>query len=178
VPGRILDHPLLVVCTHGKRDPCCARRGRPLYEGLREQAEDDWVWQSTHVGGDRFAGNLVCFPEGLYFGRVTRLAAAGVLDEYLAGRIDLAHYRGRSCYAFPVQAAEREVRAATGLVGIDDLSLERVERAGDVAWRVRFRAAGRVHEVAVVAEEGDPTKLTCAAATPRRPRRYVARTLP
>ena len=91
-----LGHPLLIVCTHGKHDRCCARHGRPLYKALEEQAEDGWVWQSSHVGGDRFAGNVVVLPEGLYFGRVEPGAAWSLLDEYLAGRIDLDHYRGRS----------------------------------------------------------------------------------
>src|SRR5436190_2824961 len=30
--GDPVDHPLLAVCTHGKRDRCCARYGRPLYD--------------------------------------------------------------------------------------------------------------------------------------------------
>ena len=29
----------------------------------------DDVWECSHIGGDRFAGNLVILPEGLYFGR-------------------------------------------------------------------------------------------------------------
>src|SRR5439155_8048133 len=69
-PGDLLGHPLLLVCTHGKHDRCCARHGRPLYQALDEQAEEGWVWQSSHVGGDRFAGNVVFLPEGIYFGRV------------------------------------------------------------------------------------------------------------
>src|SRR5262245_13618317 len=65
VPGsNRLDHPLLLVCTHGKHDRCCARYGRPLYEALDEAAEENWVWQTSHVGGDRFAGNVVCLPDG------------------------------------------------------------------------------------------------------------------
>ena len=28
------------------------------------------MWQSSHIGGDRFAGNVVFLPEGLYYGRV------------------------------------------------------------------------------------------------------------
>ena len=40
-----VDHPLLLVCTHGKHDPCCARYGRPLYEALRDELAPDWVWQ-------------------------------------------------------------------------------------------------------------------------------------
>jgi hypothetical protein len=174
--GKPLEHPLLVVCTHGKRDPCCARYGRPLYEGLREAA-DDWVWQSTHVGGDRFAGNLVCFPEGVYYGRVSRLGALAVLDEHLAGRIDLAHYRGRCCHSFAVQSAEREVRIREGLTGIHDVRLRAVERLADDAWQVRLVAGAALHEVEVTAEHGDRTLLTCASPTPKNPRRFVARSV-
>jgi hypothetical protein len=175
LPGRPLEHPLLVVCTHGKRDPCCARGGRPLYEGLREAADEGWVWQSTHVGGDRFAGNLVCFPEGVYYGRVTRLGALAVLAEHLAGRIALAAYRGRCCHSFPVQAAEREVRRRTGLRGIGDVLAEAVERVAADAWRVRLLAEATAYEVDVTAEQGELTRLTCAAAMPRSPRRFVVR---
>jgi hypothetical protein len=179
--GRPLEHPLLVVCTHGKRDPCCARSGRPLYEGLREAADEGWVWQSTHVGGDRFAGNLVCFPEGVYYGRVTRLEALGVLAEHLAGRIALANYRGRCCHSFPVQSAEGEIRRRTGLRGIGDVRVEAVERLADDAWRVRLVAGATPYEVDVSVEHGELTQLTCASTTPKSPRRFVvrsARTLP
>jgi hypothetical protein len=174
--GEALEHPLLVVCTHGKRDRCCAKYGRPLYDELREEADPEWVWQSTHVGGDRFAGNLVCLPEGLYFGRVERADVWGLLDEYLGGRIDLDHYRGRAAYAFPVQAAERQVREATGLRGIDDLALVSATPAGAGAWTVCFRSpAAELHEVDVVGElAAEPTYLTCSASTPQRPRRYLA----
>jgi hypothetical protein len=179
--GSVLEHPLFVVCTHGKRDPCCARSGRPLYEGLREAADDDSVWQSTHVGGDRFAGNLVCFPEGVYYGRVTRLGALAVLAEHLAGRIELANYRGRCCHSFPVQSAEREVRLRAGLTGIGDVRLEAVERLADDAWRVRLLADATRWEVDVGTEHGDLTLLTCTSPTPKSPRRFAvrsARTLP
>jgi hypothetical protein len=175
--GTPLDHPLLVVCTHGKRDRCCAKYGRPLYEELCEEADSDWVWQSTHVGGDRFAGNVVFLPEGLYFGRVGRHDVWPVLDAYLARRIELPHYRGRSCYGFATQAAERRVREETGRLGIDDLRVVSSERRGDAAWTVQFLVNGspRVHEVDVVAEQAEePTYLTCAAAAPERPRRHRA----
>ena len=79
---------LLVVCTHGKRDRCCALYGRPLYDALRRSEHREAVWQSTHVGGDRFAGNLVVLPDGLYFGRVGAGDAAALADELAAGRID------------------------------------------------------------------------------------------
>jgi hypothetical protein len=175
--GTPLTHPLLVVCTHGKRDRCCAKYGRPLYDELCAEAEPGWVWQSTHVGGDRFAGNLVCLPDGLYFGRVGRPDVPPLLDEYLAGRIDLEHYRGRSCYPFAAQAAERLVRAETGQTGVDDVSLAGVQRTGEHSWRVGFTVAatGELHETDVEAQLADEaTYLTCSAATPSRPRRYAA----
>jgi hypothetical protein len=174
-PGTPLRHPLLVVCTHGKRDPCCARYGRPLYEALSEVADEHAVWQSTHVGGDRFAGNLVCFPEGLYFGRVERSDVLPLLDDYLGGRIHLARYRGRCCYPFHVQAAERVVREATGAFGPGDLRLADQARRGEGTWSVRFAVGAETVEAEVRRELGDLVALTCAAASPRRPRRYVAR---
>ncbi len=168
-----VEHPLLVVCTHGKRDRCCARHGRPLYDALRAAAPRGEVWQSTHVGGDRFAGNVVFLPHGTYYGRVAPGGVGDLLAALAAGHVDLEHYRGRCAYAFPVQAAERALRETEGLLGIDDLVLLDRERLGEDAWRVHFRTPdGAVHQLDVVAELGEPELLTCEAAELRRPRRY------
>jgi hypothetical protein len=169
--GPPFELPLLLVCTHGKHDPCCARHGRPLYQALAELVEDERVWQVSHVGGDRFAGNLVVLPQGLYFGRVNAAEAWALLDEYLAGRIDLAHYRGRSTYSFAVQAAERAVRERAGLLGIEDLEL--------VAERpvVVFRGGERLFEIDVTSAPGVLSSLTCSSETLKRARHYAARIL-
>jgi hypothetical protein len=170
--GEPAGHPLFLVCTHGKHDPCCARYGRSLYEALRDELDPDWAWQVSHIGGDRFAGNLVCLPEGLYYGRVDRALAGSVLDEHLARRIWMDNYRGRSIYSFAVQAAERFLRERNGLVGIDDVSLEHVERA-DGSWRVSFTADGQSSALRVDEEPGDLTLMTCGSEALERPRRYV-----
>ena len=173
-PGVPVEHPVFIVCTHGKRDRCCAKYGRPLYDGLKGKIDPDWVWQSTHVGGDRFAGNVVVLPEGLYFGRVGEADLDPLLDSYFDGRIYLDLYRGRSAYTFAVQAAERAVREAEVLTGIDDVSLERVERRRD-GWTVNLRVQGVSRKVDVAVELADePVYLTCGSVTPQRPRRYVA----
>jgi Sucrase/ferredoxin-like len=174
--GTSVGHPLLVVCTHGKRDRCCARYGRPLYDALRREVDPAWVWQSTHVGGDRFAANLVVLPEGLYYGRVQPDGLAQLLAEHDAGRIALENYRGRSIYSFTVQAAERAVRDSTGLAGIGDLAFAGATRAGD-GWTVRFRVetTGAVHEVDVVQRRADEARrLTCESPAPKRPVHCVA----
>lgn len=168
--GEPLDHPLFAVCTHGKRDRCCARYGRPLYDAVADQVDREWVWQCTHVGGDRFAGNLVCFPEGLCFGRVGLGDVWPLLDDYLAGKIHLDRYRGRCCYPFGVQAAEEAVRRATGLTGFDDVRL--VSADGDL---VVLEAGGKRYEAEVAKELGEPSYLTCSAESLSRPVHYVAR---
>lgn len=167
------DEPLFLACTHGKHDPCCARRGRPLFDALSEQLEADSVWQCTHIGGDRFAGNLLCLPYGVYFGRVERDDVPSVVDEYLDGRISLAYYRGRSCWPFAVQAAERRIRAEEGLTGLDDLALASAVRDGD-RWEIAFDTPVGRRELVVVAELGELTQLTCNSEAAKRPRRYVA----
>jgi hypothetical protein len=176
-PGEAPAHPLLLVCTHGIRDRCCARYGQSLCRALHTHAEPEWVWQCTHVGGDRFAGNLVVLPEGLYFGWVDDDAAPAVLDAYLRGRIDVDRFRGRSSHPFPAQAADAYVRRATGLDGLHDLRLVGGVRTGPGAWTVRLLAelAGVTHEVEVVRETGEPMLLTCKAAEPQRPPHYVVR---
>src|SRR6188472_1359366 len=133
-PGVPVEHPLFVVCTHGKRDRCCAKFGRPLYDQMKGKVDSEWVWQSTHVGGDRFAGNVVVLPEGLYFGRVGEEDLDPILDDYFEGRINLERYRGRSAYTFAVQAAELAVRKQTGLSGVDDVELVHVGREGEERW--------------------------------------------
>src|SRR5262249_33995656 len=131
----------------------------------------DQVWQVSHVGGDRFAGNVVVLPDGLYFGRVGPGEAWAVLEEYLAGRIDLAHYRGRSFYSFPAQAAERVVRETARLAGLADLEL--------VSERpiVVFRGGGRLFEVDVTSAPGPLSYLTCSSETLRHSRQYAAQIL-
>jgi len=173
-PGVPVDHPLFVVCTHGKRDRCCAKYGRPLYDQLKGKVDPEWVWQATHVGGDRFAGNVVVLPEGLYFGRVGEEDLAPILDDYFDGRINLERYRGRSAYAFAVQAAEQAVREKTGLVGIHDVALVKVAREDD-RWVVSLRAGKRKFEAEAWVELGEePVYLTCGSVTPQRPRRVRA----
>ena len=173
-PGVPIEEPLFVVCTHGKRDRCCATQGRPLYDALRRAAPGAEVWQSTHVGGDRFAGNVVALPHGLYFGRVGPEDVDLLLAALASGMVDLARYRGRSAYSFPVQAAEQAIRESENLLGIDDLALVGSKRLGDDRWRVRFSAPDdAVHELDIEAVPGEePVYLTCDAAEPRRARHH------
>ncbi|MGZ8783188.1 MAG: sucrase ferredoxin, partial [Gaiellaceae bacterium] len=171
--GDPVDQPLFLVCTHGKHDRCCAKFGRPLYDAVREQVEDEWVWQSSHVGGDRFAGNLVVLADGVYYGRVEPAEAWPVVEAALERRIHLPLYRGRSCYGFAAQAAEIGVRGATGLLGVDEVRVRSLAPEGD-GWRAGVEASGTAYEVDIRVEEGAPNHLTCSTRRLSRPKAYVA----
>src|ERR1041384_141630 len=129
--------PLSLVCTHGRRDKCCAKFGYAIYKNLRASGERD-VWQSSHVGGDRFAANLICFPHGLFYAHVTDADAQTILSAYRERRLVLNKFRGRACYPHAVQAAEYFIRAEAKLDGLDDLRLLARERIADRSWRIRF----------------------------------------
>ena len=135
--GEVTTSPLFLVCTHGRRDKCCAKFGYPLYKALHAST-DEPVWQSSHVGGDRFAANLVCLPHGLFYAHVTETSGQKIIEEYRAGRLVLDKFRGRACYSHPVQAAEFFVRCETGIVGVDELRYVGTERVDDKRWRIRF----------------------------------------
>ena len=168
--GEEVDEPVYLVCTNGRHDRCCATYGRPLALALAA-SHGELIWESSHVGGDRFAGNLVCLPGGHYFGRVGPDDAARVVDRHRKGILDLDHYRGCCIDPTVVQAAEWFARRHTGLLGVGDLDLlgrDRLE--GDVA-AVRFARAdgGQVRVLVRADRTADPRMLTCHSARPEAP---------
>ncbi|HVL26654.1 MAG TPA: sucrase ferredoxin [Acidimicrobiales bacterium] len=180
--GQPWDRPLYLVCTNGRHDPCCARLGRPivrsLLAGLRGPnavaSRADQVWECSHIGGDRFAGNLVCLPHGLYFGRLEPDEAAEVVARYEAGHIALDHFRGRAGDPFAVQAAEYLLRRETGLTGIDAVTpLAWRRRPGGSSTAVHFATEGGEEvDVEVEVAAAPPRLLTCTAGAEDRPPSY------
>lgn len=165
-PGEVLDHPLYLVCTHGRHDICCADQGRPLYRTL-SPIRPRWTWEVSHLGGDRFAGNLLVLPRGDYFGRVAPDDAETLVTSYEAGRIDLAHHRGRSIQPRLVQAAEFFLRQEAGITGFEDLVVIDYRRTDHDHADVVFGQGNGVVEVSVkVRRASEPTQLTCRADQP------------
>ncbi len=171
--GEPYEGPLFLVCTNGRRDACCALRGRAVAAAMIEEFGDA-LWECSHIGGDRFAANLVCLPHGLYFGRVEPSTAGDVARTYVDGRIDLERYRGRSCYAFGAQAAEWFLRRELDLHDVDGLTLEAWRREGGLVWAV-FDAGplGRHRVTLEVGRAERPQPLTCQSPNEARPPRYL-----
>ncbi|HKP73558.1 MAG TPA: sucrase ferredoxin [Pyrinomonadaceae bacterium] len=165
--GALTNEPLYLVCTHGKRDKCCAKFGYALYKSLRAGAGGERVWQSSHIGGDRFAANLVCFPHGLFYAHVTEEQGGVLVGDYERARVTLEGYRGRACYSYPVQAAEFFIRRESGVAGVDALRYLEQERVDDRCWLVRFveAGAGTVHEAHIAARMSEFHNLTTCHST-------------
>lgn len=165
--GQAIEDPVYLVCTHGRHDICCADKGRPLYRAV-SQLRPDQTWEVSHIGGDRFAGNLLVLPRGDYFGRVESEDVTNLLEEYEAGRLDLAHHRGRSIHPRLVQAAEHFLRESRGLTGLDDLTVVEYRRPSHDHAEVVFRVPGEIeYRVQVAARQlTQPEYLTCRAEEP------------
>jgi hypothetical protein len=164
------EEPLFLVCTHGKRDKCCAKFGIPIYKTIQTLVGESSVWQCSHVGGDRFAANVICFPDGIFYGHVTEETAKLIVKEYDERRIVLTNFRGRSCYSFPVQAAEFFARRETGFRRIGDLKFLTYDPLKPNEWRVRFfsEVDAKVHQVSLRSHLSEfQNRLTCHSSEPQ-----------
>ena len=172
--GKVTSETMLLVCTNGRRDACCALRGRALTVALAEE-HGERLWECTHLGGHRLAANLVCLPHGIIYGRVApedgpRLAAA-----YLAGSVEPEHLRGRSAWPAPAQVAEVELRRRLGVTGLDELRLVSATQGEDRAEVVLATQDGTTHHLELLAERLEPPRPTsCRADEVESPLHWVA----
>lgn len=162
--------PLLLVCTHGRHDACCAEQGRPLASALRA-AYGDAVWECSHLGGDRFAANLLILPGGYCYGRLGPDAGVRVVADHLAGRLDLAHFRGRTTVPWVVQFAEQVVRERLGESRVDAVAT-RLAARGTSGAVVQVAVGDSHYLVDVEVDHAEPTLLTCRSVRSGRPPRY------
>jgi len=161
--GAVMQDPIFLVCTNGKRDACCALRGRALASALAADHAER-TWECTHLGGHRFAGNLVCLPEGIIYGRVTSADGPRLADAYLDGRLDPSFLRGRSAWPPPAQVAEQALRLRLRFDGLRDVTLAGARIAEDRATVTLATAAGRMHTLELQAARlGPPRPISCRA---------------
>ncbi|HHV22907.1 MAG TPA: sucrase ferredoxin [Propionibacterium sp.] len=157
------DEPdILLVCTHGRKDVCCAVRGRPL----AARAAELWpeaTWECTHTGGDRFAGNLVVLPDGACYGGLDPEDVEAIVRAHVAGRVDPTQLRGPTGFSNQVQAAMVAAYGHFAPLAFD--AVQPVASTGSAeAWQVRLevRGVGTV-EVTGHTETTPAEFLTCKA---------------
>jgi hypothetical protein len=160
------DGDLYCVCTNGRHDACCAEMGRPVAAALSAEHPEE-TWEVSHVGGDRFAGNMVLLPHGLYYGRLDPGSALDVVAAHRDGRLHLDRLRGRSSFPMAAQAAEIALRRKLGLAGIADVRLTGLSVEGELTRAVfDTGTTGYAVTVRTTRPEQATDRLTCKAVRP------------
>lgn len=166
------SEPVLLVCTNGRRDVCCAVRGRPVAVAAAARHPGQ-VWEASHTGGHRFAPTGVLLPFGATLARLDAGLCAEVLDAAQGCRLPSAalgpaHDRGLSARPPANQAAESYVRHLTGETSLAALSAELLDAVGGGATRYAVHHVdGRSWLLAVELSEADgalPESCGTAAA--------------
>jgi hypothetical protein len=167
--GTASQTPTYLVCTHGAHDICCAVRGRPLARSLPTDPAD--VWETSHLGGDRFAANVLVLPYGLVYGQVPD-DGAELVSATQQGRVALRWLRGRTGLVPAAQAAQQHARQEFGLRAIRDLpprGVTALPSPGGGAERWSVTLAGPDGDVVVTVESrpsDEGARLTCDADLP------------
>ena len=175
------ERPLLLICTHAKRDRCCAVKGRPLVNELHARHPfgpgNDVVWETSHIKGHRFAPTMLLLPWAYSFGRMNIEATDAMLADASEGRYFVPGNRGRGTLGPAEQVAELAVAAE--VPGARYGQFEVAASDGGAAL-VTDTASGQVYEVqleqrpvsGVVDSCGKPPKEStawvAASVTPRR----------
>lgn len=142
--------PLVLVCTNGRRDVCCAKLGAPVAQALAQQDGLE-VWQTTHLGGHRFAATLLQLPEGICYGRIEPHEAPLLAEAIRGGRVHrLDRLRGRTALPEAAQAAEAIWRERTGRLELDALARVEHDTNDETTVVTLHDREGSTHEVRLV----------------------------
>lgn len=165
-PGTPSTEPIYLVCTHGRHDACCAIRGRPAAAAL-SAAFPDRTWECSHIGGDRFAANLVFLPHSLFYGHVPTTEAVALATRYNEGFVVPRYLRGSGAHPPPVQAAQHFARESGASLAVDALHQARVSRHSPTTWRIRLAADPAPYVVDLTATTITiNASMTCATQPP------------
>ncbi|MET0903671.1 MAG: sucrase ferredoxin [Acidimicrobiales bacterium] len=142
----------ILVCGHGRRDPCCGRWGTLLHADLAARGTSARIWRSSHTGGHRFAPTAITLPDG----RAWAYADADLLDRVLTRTGDVpslaAHDRGCTALDMWAQAVERALFVEHGWAWlqaqVDEVRTEVADDGGsasvDLQWRFDDGTHGRI----------------------------------
>jgi len=131
------ETPLILVCTHDSYDACCGKLGNHLYEEICDESIFD-VWKTTHLGGHRFAPNILFLPDGIYYGRVNKSNFDILKSGFISNRMTFENLRGRSYYDKYSQAADYYLRLYTGISDINSLAFNSSEKFDERTTCITF----------------------------------------
>eukprot|EP01112_Ceratiomyxa_fruticulosa_P007295 TRINITY_DN188_c0_g1_i3.p1 TRINITY_DN188_c0_g1~~TRINITY_DN188_c0_g1_i3.p1 ORF type:complete len:261 (-),score=51.75 TRINITY_DN188_c0_g1_i3:80-862(-) len=115
------DDVYVLVCTHATRDKRCGRAGPQVVGKLLEVVENRGVkdkvkvLSTSHIGGHKYAGVIVVYPHGDWFGYISTRNIEKVIDEYVS-KHKILHdlWRGR------IGLSKEEQRKLAGFDGVPE----------------------------------------------------------
>jgi hypothetical protein len=165
--------PIYLVCTHGKRDACCAKRGLPLFAALNELGPGR-VWQSTHLGGHRFAPTFTALPAGTSYGRIPADGVPSLFEAIEAGGLgDTGLLRGRCDLQRDEQVAFGHLLRQLGEAASSSSSALQLEAREGRAQR--WRLGDRRFEVECALTEPLTLLASCSDDAPKAVERWSVR---
>lgn len=166
----------MLVCSHARRDQCCALAGRPVLAALTREVGPESIWEASHLGGHRFAPTMLLLPTGQVLGRLNAVAAISAYraaEDHALWPGGARKDRGRSHLPPEQQAAEAWALAEFGHrdearhPDTDGISLRPVpaveitsELVGDGEVLVRL-GAWEVHVDVAKVEPGGTAPVSC-----------------
>ena len=164
--------PVYLVCAHGRRDRCCGQHGSAFFRALQGRGLD--VWQTSHLGGHRFAACALWLPEGLMYGRLRPEHA----DDWVAARAsgtlgELVRFRGRCAFDRPTQAAEIFLRNRLREPSDEGLAWVSTSASPADTWDVEFRVSQVIESVRVRLEHTGVSRPTSCGKDPEPVTRFV-----
>ena len=164
----LMEEPIYLVCTNGKRDNCCSKFGLPIVKAFEEVGEEN-VWQCTHLGGHKFAAVVGVYPAGLYY-QLFNPADVGPFRQAISqNQLPLKGLRGRTAYPGVAQAAEYFLRQHTKNNQADAYKLLNVENLVD-HWQITFQNGVTQHAVELTQTLSEPELSGCSGKLKPAPR--------
>jgi len=161
--------PLLLVCTHGVHDVCCAVKGRPVARSLSRRWPEE-TYECSHLGGDRFAPNVLVLPDLACYAGMPPEGAVAMVEAHLEGRPDVSWLRGVAGLHPAQQVAIGAVLERWGPTALAGLETRLARQDGTFdsgTWTVEVSGRGPVpgpaRIVVASSRQLDAARLTCRA---------------
>ncbi|WP_108126181.1 sucrase ferredoxin [Saccharospirillum mangrovi] len=155
-----VKHRVMLCCTHGVKDKCCAKFGNAGFKALDLASHafpgEFEIWQSTHLGGCRLASSALVFPALRKYGRIEPEQALALLESERRDQPFLPSYRGDGTLGSVAQIVDIAARNQLQTDGIEPNQIEILTETplanGQVRYQVRWQTEAAAGELRIELE--------------------------